>query len=178
MKMKKLVVIFVLLATAFVCAAGNGRKEKEAMNAVPVDRLVSLISDYSAKDGFDVIRIGRLGTSAIKSLARLGSWDDGDSDAEEALSIISGIKKLAIVDYEDCSPADKESFERKVGRLLKDENVIMEFKDDGHICRIYGVMDERSDKLRDFVLYTPSDCALICLFGSISLSKVTSVMDL
>lgn len=138
--------------------------------------LTSLISEYRGREGFDVIKIGRLGTSAIKTIARLGALGD-DEDAAMVRDVVGGLKKLAIVDYEDCSDADKQSFERKVNRLLKDDEVIMEFKDGGDICRVYGVMDEKSDKIRDFILYTPSDCALICLFGSISLNKVLSTVD-
>ncbi len=41
--------------------------------------------------------------------------------------------------------------------------------------RIYGVVDESADSVKDFVLYTPSDCALICIFGSISMDAVAKI---
>lgn len=176
--MKKLTAIIIILTATLACFAGNGRKESRAEGGAQADRLISLIAEYRYKDGFDVVKIGRLGTSAIKSLAKIGAWAEGDGEDAKALKdVIGGLKKLAIVDYEDCSETDRHNFERKVGRILREEDTIMEFKDNGEICKIYGVMDESSDKLRNFILYNPSDCALICLFGSISLSKVISAMD-
>ena len=53
----------------------------------------------------------------------------------------------------------------------------MEIKDGGDMCRIYGVVDDAADKLSNFVLYDPSDCTLICLFGTIPMSAVVSALD-
>ena len=53
----------------------------------------------------------------------------------------------------------------------------MEVTDEGDQMQIYGLYDERTDVVRDFVLYTPSECALICLFGSISMDTVSRMMN-
>ena len=43
--------------------------------------------------------------------------------------------------------------------------------------KIYGVFDEQSGTVQDFVLYAPSDCALICLFGSISMDAIAQLVS-
>jgi hypothetical protein len=53
--------------------------------------------------------------------------------------------------------------------------MLMEVKDGSDIMRMYGVVDDRGDKVKDFVLFSPEDCTLICLFGSISLDSVMAV---
>ena len=34
--------------------------------------------------------------------------------------------------------------------------------------KIYGMVDEKGEKVRDFILHTPSECAVICILGEIS----------
>jgi hypothetical protein len=43
--------------------------------------------------------------------------------------------------------------------------------------QIFGLYDERTDAVRDFVLYTPSECALICIFGSVSMNTIARMME-
>lgn len=176
MKIKHLLVILLALAS-FTCFAGSRRAAAPARDAVRADRITSLISEYSAKDGFEVIRVGRLGTSIVKRLVKFGLTYDNDTEAKEFLKAVDGIRKLAIVEYDDCSQADKDSFNRKVQRLLKDDSLIMEAKDEGNAVKIYGVIDDKSDKIGNFVLYAPSESALICLFGTIPLSTISSIMQ-
>lgn len=179
--MNKIILIIILLTMSLIAGSTTGGSTgmKDPADGVSADKLTSLISEFSGKEGFDVVRIGRLGTSAIKSFLRLGTLLDGDDEDARALKdVIGGLRKLAIVDYGECSESDRQKFERKLGRLLRDEDMIMEAKDGGDAFKIYGVVDETTDKLRNFVLYDPSDCSLICLFGSISMSAVASAMEL
>lgn len=178
--MKRTAIIIIVLLSCLVSHASfaGGAAKGAATDGIRAEKLTGLISEFSRKEGFDVVRIGRFGTSAIKSIIRLGALADGDSDEAKAFKdVIGGLRKLAIVDYGECSDSDRQRFERKLERLLRDEDLIMEVKDGGESYRIFGVLDEDSDKLRDFVLYDPSDCSLICLFGSMSLSALTSAVD-
>ena len=175
--MKRITAIIILLTAALLCSAANAGTGA-AGDGIRADRLTGLISEFSGREGFEVVRIGRLGTSIMKRFIGLGAWAEGDSgEAREVRELLSGLKKLSIVEYGDCSEADREKFERRLGRVLADEDIIMEIKDGGDMCRIYGVVDDAADKLSNFVLYDPSDCTLICLFGTIPMSAVVSALD-
>ena len=52
----------------------------------------------------------------------------------------------------------------------------MEVNDEEDRMQIFGLYDERTDAVRDFVLYTPSECALICIFGKISMAAVEKII--
>lgn len=170
--MKKYIITVIILLIA-TCAVA---KEKDS--GVSLSKLNAVISEYSLNDGFDVVNVGKIGTMAIKSLIRLGAMADGDNDdARAALNLISGIKKIAIVDYDDCQESVRKGFEHKLSRILTDKELIMEAKDGGDIMKIYGVIDDKADKLGNFVMYAPQDCALICLFGTIPLSAIASAME-
>lgn len=152
-----------------MCNAGNSK------NGITANALTDIISDFDGKDGFEVINVGKLGTYALKKMIRI-SADEG-KEAESLLKIINGIKKVAIVDYDDCSSADREKFIRRIERVLNKENMIMEVHDDGETMKMYGVTDENSDSLSNFVLHAPSDGALICFFGTIPLKEITSALS-
>lgn len=168
--MKRITLFTILLLASVFCHArtdGDG---------VSLDKLTSVISEFSRREGFDVVKVGRIGTAALRSLVKIGMTGEDDTESKAAMEIFKGVKKIAIVDFGDCSGSDKEAFKRKVEKILKDDCLIMEAKDGSDLMRIYGVVDDQTDKLKNFVLYTPSDNALICIFGSISLNKVTSLV--
>ena len=52
----------------------------------------------------------------------------------------------------------------------------MEAKDDDASMRIFGVVDEKTGTVRDFVLHSPDGGTLICIFGSISMDAVSKVL--
>ncbi len=53
----------------------------------------------------------------------------------------------------------------------------LEVKDGSETVRIFGVASEDGEEVKDFVLYAPDDCALVCLFGSISMEAVASMVE-
>ena len=134
-----------------------------------------LISEYKAYDGFEAVKVGRLGTGILKSLISSGAVEGSDPEIKEIKRLIKGIKKLAVVDYSDCEPQVRQGFTQKVGRLLNGAEMLMEVKDGSDIMRMYGVVDDRGDRVRNFVLFSPEDCTLICLFGTISLDSVLNM---
>lgn len=176
MKIKTLLVVLLALASG-LCSAAGRKASAPARDAVRADKLTNLISEYSRKDGFEVIKVGRLGTSLVRGLVKMGLAHENDPESAAVLKAVQGIRKLAVVEYESCSQADKDSFNRKLKRLLDDDSLLMEAKDEGDNFQIHGVVDDKSDKIGNFVLYAPSDCALICLFGTIPLDSITSLMD-
>lgn len=162
----------LLLALPLVLASASARDK-----GVPMSQLSAAITELSVADGVDVVQVGRLGTSLLKTLITHQAAEDMDSDEYRALTgLIAGIKKITIVDYDGCSDSEKHRFNRKLQKLLLD-NVIMEVKDSGKNFKLCGAVDEKTDKISDFVMFAPDDCALICLFGTISTSSITALMN-
>jgi len=168
MHMKKLLITtFILIVTIPLFGKVN--------RGIDTGELNSLISEFNSFEGFEVVQIGRLGTTFIKALARLSS--DGDEDIKDAVGLIEGVRKFIVIDYEDCDSDVRKNITSKIEKMLRDGNIILEAKDDGDTVKIYGVTDEKSDKIQNFVLYTPSDYALVCVFGSIPLESINSLID-
>ena len=162
--MKKTLSILTLFFAAAVCAfaADNGK--------VATKKISALVSEYSIHDGFETVRIGNLGTTLLKGL--IGTSGISYEDLGEAMKFFNGIKKIAIVEYGDAETGLRDSFNVKVERALKDCEVLMEAKDEETMMRIYGSYDGNSNKVHDFVLFCPEDCALILLSGYISMDAL------
>ena len=144
-------------------------------NTLTKSRLTSFISDCRGYEGAEVVQLGKLATSALKGAVRISGI--GDPDVREALSFIKGIKSMSIFDYDNCSDADKAIITSRLDKILAGGDILMEAKDGTEKMRIYGVVDDKGDTVRDFILYAPNDCALICIFGSISTRQAVHIMD-
>ena len=162
--MKRLIaILFVLLLPLSGWAGKNVSKS----------RIAALVSEYRHCEGVEVVRLGPLATSAIRTTIRLSAKND--PDALDALRMIGGVRKLVVFDYEDCAPALKEKIARKLDRILDDSDLLMEAKDESEAVKIYGVTDEKGDTVQDLVLHTPGDCALICVFGKFSMDAIAKI---
>ena len=73
-----------------------------------------------------------------------------------------------VFNYEDCSKSVKEKVNSRLERMLEGSQVLLEAKDGEDKVIIYGVVGENEGKIKDFILHTPSECAVICILGSIS----------
>lgn len=160
------------LAAVLILLASVSATAREISDEVSISALSALINEYRGEEGFEVVKVGRLGTAGIKSIIRAS----GDGDSKEVMQIIRGINKFIVIDFDDCRTDVKNQFRRKAERLLNDENLILEAKEDGQKVKIYGVVSNNANTLRDFVLYVPDEGAMICAFGSISLSALASAM--
>ena len=98
-----------------------------------------------------------------------------DTDARDALQLMRGVRNLAVLDYEGCAPAVREKIVRRLDQALDGSELLMEAKDGGSAMRMFGILDERTDRVRDFVIHAPGDCSLICIFGSIPLDAVAKM---
>lgn len=171
--MKKIIAALMLLALCFAGYAGNG-----VGKAVPKDKLLGLISEYRHSDGFDIVNVGALGTSLVRAAAKIAMKVDGDPEMVEAVKLLNDIRRVAVVDYEDCGQSVKNEFNSKLDRILAGSEVLMEVKDSEDLVRIYGVVNEDASRVKDFVIHVPNDCALICMFGSIPMDAVAKVMEM
>ena len=71
----------------------------------------------------------------------------------------------------------RERLARRLDEALGGSELLMEAKESGGTSmQMFGILDEQTDLVRDFVIQAPSEGALICIFGSIPmdvLGKVT-----
>lgn len=164
--MKRITLIVLILLLPLGAGAGEN---------VSKSRLSSFISEYRYCDGVEVVRLGPLATSAIKATIRISAA--GDKDAVQALRALGGVKKVLVFDYEDCRSELKERISRKLDRILDEAELLLEAKDGQDGVRIYGVTDGEGKTVRDLVLHTPGGCALICVFGKISMDSIAKLME-
>lgn len=164
--MKRLILIVSIFLAVPAWGTDSGK-------TVSKSRITAIIAECRGCDGVDLVNLGRVKTAAIKSVLRIASL--GDRDAREALRLMKDIHGITILDYEGCSSADKARISNTLGRALSGREMLMEASDGGEKMRLYGVVDDKTDIVRDFVLYTPSECALICIFGSISMDTLAKI---
>ncbi len=162
--MKKILLTISLLALTLTSLAG-GNISKSQMTA--------FLSDCQRYEGVEVVQLGGLATMALRSVIRLSTIDDPET--REAVKLLTGIKRVSVMEYEDCEAGVREKITRKLDRMLKGADLLMETKDGAERMEIYGVVDEKAGTVKDFVLHTPSSYSLICIFGSIPIEKIAKI---
>ena len=166
MKMRKRIILILVCLMSFAGIAFGATSLTKA-------RLTSLIRECRGIEGTEVVRLGGFTTGALKGVIRIAGASDPDT--KEFLRIIGGIKSISIMEFEDCASADRVYISERISRLLEDAEVLVDIKDDGeHMC-IYGVFDEEKNTVGDFVMYSQEECALICLFGKISMDAFSEL---
>lgn len=153
------------IATTFSFEApANLPENPEKESSISRAKLNSLVSICRTYKNVEIVKVGSVGMSLLKLAARISTEDEED---REALRAMNGIKSISVMDYSECRAGDRDAISARIDHLLDGKTPIMEVKDDGEAMFIYGVVSEDGGKIEDFVLYTPSDCALIGIFGSI-----------
>lgn len=164
--MKKYLLILLLLLPLTASAA---RPQKR----VSQRELSSIVSEFRHCDGVEVMRLGRLGTALVKGVAV--HVDDNDDDLREIRQALRGIKGVTVMEYESAAPEVRERVNRRLSSILGKREILMEVKDDGEKVQIFGVLDDATGLVRDIVFHSPSDCALICMFGSLPLDVIGKI---
>lgn len=167
--MKKFLLIFALLIPLVASAARPAK-------SVSRSEIASIISDFRHYDGVEVVRLGRLATGALKGIIRTAGISDPDPDTRQALQLIQGLKGLTVLEYEDAPSDIRYRLDRRIERALQKSELLMEAKDGDSMMRMFGVVDDASGSVRDFVIYVPDSSSLICLFGRMSLETLKTVM--
>ena len=160
--------LLIILSIVLIPLSGTAGK------SVPRNRLLTALSEFRSTEGVELVQLGTLATSALRAVASLSSA--GDEDARQALALMKGVRRVTVFDYEDCDAAVKEKIGRRLNRILGDSEILFEAKDGEDVMKLYGVTDSKGENVRDFVLYTPGDCALICIFGKISMAAVEKII--
>ena len=164
--MKKILLIIALLLPLTAVAAGPGRK-------VSRSEVSSIISEFRHYDGVEVVKLGWLATAAIKGVVRHAG---NDEDARQIREALRGIKSVTVLEYEDAAPDVRYRIKSRITHALDGRELLMEAKDSDASVQIFGVVDESTGTIRDFILSTPDNCALICLFGSIPMEAASQMM--
>ena len=138
-------------------------------------KLTALISECRCCEGAEVVQMGRFSTGALKGLLRISTL--GDPDARAFRKMIRGIHGLSVFDYDDCCERDKIAINRRLDKILRGQEVLMEVHDGDSHLMAFGVVDDTGDTRTDFVLYAPTECALICIFGSVPTEKVIHIIN-
>lgn len=164
--------IFVLILVSFlslsIMSAKSSPDEKSRAE------LAQTIKEFSSDPDIEIVEIGSLGTSLLKTIAKWGAI--GDKDAQMAMSLMKNLKKISIVDYSSCKQDVKDRFTSKVTRLLSEDNLLIEAKDGSDSMRIYATEDDKKNALKDLILFSPGNDALICLYGSVSMEAISKII--
>ena len=134
-------------------------------------QLRNLVSYYKGTEGFEVVELGGVALSLMKAAARSAAETEED---RQAMNVFRGIKRLTVVDFSESSDHDRETFLRKVNKILAHDEMLMEAKDSGETVRIYGSSTKDENLLEDIVILANE--ALIFVRGSIRIDQVEALM--
>lgn len=164
--MKKYLLILLLLLPLTASAARPAKRVSQA-------ELSSIVSEFRHADGVEVVKLGRLATALVRGAA--AHIDDEDGEVRELRRALRGIKGVTVMEYESAAPEVRERVNRRLSSILGKREILMEVKDDGEKVQIFGVLDDATGLVRDIVFHSPSDCALICMFGSLPLDVIGKI---
>lgn len=136
-------------------------------------RLNALVSSYRGTSGFEVVNIGRPFIGLVKLILRTQAHD---AEEKALLDALSGVTRLTVLDYEDAPERVKTEFARKVNRILSDDQLLMEAADGGDKVRIYGILSEDGNTIRDVILHEEGDGNLVCFSGKIRADKLETLI--
>lgn len=145
--MKQLTTILTVFLLMYAnVMAGNGIRKTQ---------LAGVISEFRNCEGVELVKLGSLATSALKTTIRLSAKDD--PDAGEALELFKGIKRFTVFEYEDSSDSVKQKINRRLDNVFGSSDLLMEVKDGDDVMKMYGVLNEKTGTVGDFVLYEALD---------------------
>ena len=137
----------------------------------PSGKIRTLMNEFRDEPGFEIVDMGPLALGLIRAAARTEAKNDDD---RKALQVFKDIKRLTVLDFSDADAAHKEKFLRKAKRILADEEMLMEAKDDGETVRIYGLSNV-GDILEDVIILAGD--ALISVHGKIRADLVGELIN-
>lgn len=138
--------------------------------AMPKRQLNAIISEFRRYEGVEVVRVGGLGTTVLRGIAQLAAG--GDPEVRQALELARGVRRVSVLEYDGCAPEVRSRIVRRLDRALAGSELLLEAKDGDSSVRLYGFVDEQTDRLQDLVFHAPGDGTLICLFGSLPLESL------
>lgn len=166
--MKKIIIVILSIwLTASVSIAGNRNADTK--------NVINAISEYKQASGVDVISIGKLGLGLAKVVANLSAES---KEEKAALSILNGINKVVVVDYEDAAEATRIELNSKLSDIFGKTEKILEVKDEEDTLNIYGTSGKGGESIDDLMIFVPEDYTLICILGSISAERIADLIKI
>lgn len=163
----------ILLFGIFLCV--TAMSTVDARNGIKEAGLKKAISEFDSKEGVYVINLGPLGTSLARTIAKAAVKTTEDKQAEAALNSIKNLKKATVVVFEDSEQAVKDNFRKKFDRVLPEDSLLMEVRDEEDTVHIYGTVDEDASVVKNLILYVPGDCVLLYLEGKLSIDSLAQI---
>ena len=167
--MKKCI-FFVALATFLMCSCQTRAKETRDEST---SRISGLVSEFSLRPNFEVIRLGRLGMGLVRTVLR-SSMEDDDM---QVLDIIRDVRKIIIANYEDCDEVVRNEFTTRLSKYLDKDCLLLEAKDSGEKVQIYGETSDRGDRITNLIINAPESGALICIYGTIPVESLSKIVN-
>ena len=168
--MKQLLIVMAGLAlfsaTATAVAADRQIQEKRILSAVN-----SLRSEKEA----EVLNIGPMAMLLVKAAGNIAVADD--PDARAGLSLIRGLKRMVVADYEGVEAHVKDRFNKRMSGLLGGCSLLMSISEDGSHTSIYATVSKDGSLLSNFVIFCPDEGALVCLFGTFDVREAMKLME-
>lgn len=166
--MKKIIFVTLSLCiTAFVSIAANRN--------VDTRNIINTINDYRHVSGVQVISVGKLGLGLAKVVANLSAESE---EGKAALTILNGINKVVVVNYEDATTAKQKELNFKLSKLFNSAEKIIEVKDEEDTVNIYGTSVNGGESIDDLMIFIPEDYTLICILGSISAERIADLIKI
>ncbi len=166
MDMKKFLVILMVA----VITAGNMVDAGAQTTKAKSKDIIDLVHSYSAKEGVEVVSVGKFGINIAKMFAKKSA--ETKEEKKEIADFMEGLQQMIVVDFEDASDDVKSEFKSKIEAFLSKSEKIVEVKDSGEAMNIYGSSSDDGETIDDLIMYVPEDCALICLLGRISTKTI------
>ena len=138
-----------------------------------VDSLTSIVNEYSAEPGCEVVSVGKLGINIARFFVNLSAETKEDKDV---LSVFGGINKILVVDYEGMEFSKRQILNSRLAGVLDTAEKIIEVKDEEDTLLVYGTSGKGGETLEDIIIYVPEDYALICFIGSIDFDKLSDLI--
>ena len=134
--------------------------------------LRNLVSSYKGTEGFEVVDLGGGAMGLMRAAARAAVETEED---RQALEMLKSIKRLTAVDFSEAPESARESFLRKVKRILANDVLLMEAKDEGETIRVYGSSSKDENLLEDIVILAGD--GLLCIRGTIRVDQIEALMQ-
>ncbi len=168
--MKRIIAVLIVAAVAAGATFNACAQTTEAWSK----EIIDLVHSYSAKEGVEVVSVGKFGISIAKVFARKSA--ETKDEKEEIAEFMDGLQQMVVVDFENASDRVKSEFKSKIEGFLSKSEKIVEVKDSGEAMNIYGSSSDDGKTIDDLIMYVPDDCALICLLGRVSTDIISETM--
>lgn len=125
-----------------------------------------ILAEFSKAPHAESVNLGKF----VWSLMKIANVGDGDSEISKKISSIS------ILDLDDCSKETKLQFANQIEDLeMNGYQLLMRVKDDSDNVLIMS--KSKKDKIKEFIIITVNDPAIIRLKGDFKLNDLADVAN-